>query len=250
MRFLCLHGIGSNSQASNIALMTFEQQTGTHANAVSYIPISTRPEKLTACPAAIRYELGNQHTYDFVEGVVPWESSIKGSVHMEEATFSFCEPEEPQSCRQALHDLEEYIREEGPFDGIIGFSLGATVALSCLVNLYRCRKGNGSEDAPFKVAVFFSNARQPYDHDALDSNHIAYLDSTQAGKALLDLPTAHIWGSADPLKEEAQRAVDFCNAEKRSIFVHAKGHEVPNSAEDTVSIAKLINRAICQVEMK
>ncbi|KAE8314863.1 serine hydrolase FSH [Aspergillus transmontanensis] len=219
MRFLCLHGIGSNSQASN----TFEQQT-----------------------AAIRYELGTQHTYDFVEGALPWESSIKNVTKTDEATFTFCDPEQPQSCRQAARDIEGYIKEEGPFDGIIGFSLGATMALSWLVNWYQA---NGSDVAPFKVAVFFSNARQPYDHDALAMDRIAYLNSTQIGK-VIDIPTAHIWGSADPQAEEAQRAVNFCDSERRSIFVHGKGHEIPSSVEDTVSIAKVINRAIYQVEGK
>ncbi|KAK6837788.1 hypothetical protein RU639_001167 [Aspergillus parasiticus] len=216
MRFLCLHGIGSNSQ-------TFEQQT-----------------------AAIRYELGTQHTYDFVEGALPWESSIKNVTKTDEATFTFCDPEQPQSCRQAARDIEGYIKEEGPFDGIIGFSLGATMALSWLVNWYQA---NGSDVAPFKVAVFFSNARQPYDHDALAMDRIAYLNSTQIGKGI-DIPTAHIWGSADPQAEEAQRAVNFCDSERRSIFVHGKGHEIPSSVEDTVSIAKVINRAIYQVEGK
>ncbi|PIG69496.1 efflux pump antibiotic resistance protein [Aspergillus arachidicola] len=204
MRFLCLHGIGSNSQASN----TFEQQT-----------------------AAIRYELGTQHTYDFVEGALPWESckadllphivegvltieyvAIKNVTNMDEATFTFCDPEQPQSCRQAARDIEGYIKEEGPFDGIIGFSLGATMALSWLVNWYQA---NGSDVAPFKVAVFFSNARQPYDHDALAMDRIAYLNSSQIGK-VIDMPTAHIWGSADPQAEEAQRAVDFSMSEKQT----------------------------------
>ncbi|KAB8271194.1 serine hydrolase FSH [Aspergillus minisclerotigenes] len=222
MRFLCLHGIGNNSQASNM----FEQQT-----------------------AAIRYELGTQHTYDFVEGALPWESSIKNVTKTDESTFTFCDPEQPQSCRQAARDIEGYVKEEGPFDGIIGFSMGATMALSWLVNWYQTKQANGSDDAPFKVAVFFSNARQPYDHDALAMDRIAYLDSAQMGK-VIDMPTAHIWGSADPQAEEAQRAVNFCDSERRSIFVHGKGHEIPSSVEDTVSIAKVINRAIYQVEGK
>ncbi|KAE8377421.1 serine hydrolase FSH [Aspergillus bertholletiae] len=215
MRFLCLHGIGSNSQ-------TLEQQT-----------------------AAIRYELGNQHTYDFVEGTLPWESSMKNVLNMDDATFTFCDPDQPQSCRQAAGDLERYIEEEGPFDGIIGFSMGATIALSWLVDWYRTKQRDGTAVAPFKLAVFFSNARPPYDHAAWVADRIAYLESAQMG-ARLDMPTAHIWGSADPQAEEAQRAVNFCDSERSSIFVHAKGHEIPISAEDTVSIAKVINRAIHQ----
>ncbi|KAB8074709.1 serine hydrolase-domain-containing protein [Aspergillus leporis] len=197
--------------------------------------------------AAIRYELGNEHTYDFVEGVVPWEPSV--AINMNEPTFSFCDPEEPQSCRQAARDLEEYIKEEGPFDGIIGFSMGAAMALSWLVNWFRSTEGSGSDAVPFKVAIFFSNAIQPYDHDELNRGHIAHLDSAQVGK-VIDIPTAHIWGSADPQEDQARWAVDFCNPEKKSIFVHAKGHEIPNSVGDTISIAKVVNRAICLVQGK
>ena len=123
------------------------------------------------------------------------------------------------------------------------------MALSWLVNWYQTKQENGYDVVPFKVAVFFSNARQPYDHNALATDRIAYLDSAQMG-SVIDMPTAHIWGSADPHAQQAQRAVDFCDPERRSIFVHAKGHEIPSSMEDTVSIAKVINRAVSQVEGK
>ncbi|KNG83685.1 hypothetical protein ANOM_007670 [Aspergillus nomiae NRRL 13137] len=199
--------------------------------------------------AAIRYELGNQHTYDFVEGVVPWESSIQQVAETNEATFAFCDPQQPQSCRQAVIDFERYIKEEGPFDGIIGFSVGATMALSCLLDWDQTKQGVRSHVTPFKVAVFFSNASQPYDLDALASDHIAYLNSAQIGR-VLNMPTAHIWGSADPQAADARRAVEFCDPEKRSVFVHASGHEIPDSVENAVSIAKVINRAISQVEGK
>lgn len=36
--------------------------------------LQANPMALTPSTAALRYELGDDHSYDFVNGVVPWET--------------------------------------------------------------------------------------------------------------------------------------------------------------------------------
>jgi hypothetical protein len=57
MRFLCLHGIGTNNHV-------LEMQTG-----ITHTLNDTREMLLLKDLAAtVRYELGDTHTYEFVEG--------------------------------------------------------------------------------------------------------------------------------------------------------------------------------------
>ncbi|KAI9933705.1 hypothetical protein MW887_004776 [Aspergillus wentii] len=211
MRFLCLHGMGSNSRI-------FRQQT-----------------------AALRYELGGGHSYDFVEGTVPWEAdpAFQDDMFGKEDTFSYCDPSLPSFTDQVVSDLEHYLQVEGPYDGIMGFSLGANIAISWMLQKAR----ENQTELPFKVGVFFSNTNIPYTPYPSSSRTIVDLDLGAISEAL-DLPTAHIWGSADPEEAQARLASLTCKAAKRSWYVHDKGHEVSTAGEDVIAMGKVINRAI------
>ncbi|KAL4778559.1 serine hydrolase FSH [Aspergillus varians] len=214
MRFLCLHGIGSNSRI-------LQQQT-----------------------AAIRYELGNRHTYDFVEGTLPWEPdpTLRANMLGDEKTFSYCDPEDADSCLQVIELLERYVAAEAPYDGVIGFSLGANIAVSWMIQ----RQGQGQGDLPFKVGIFFSNTFPLYDMEALQKGRVDY-NSDQVADGYLDLSTAHIWGARDSGQEHAQIASRVCKEGKRSVYVHSGAHEITASPHDLINMVKVINRAIGQV---
>ncbi|KAL4970543.1 serine hydrolase FSH [Aspergillus stella-maris] len=210
MRFLCLHGIGSNSRI-------LQQQT-----------------------AALRYELGTQHTYDFVEGTVPWEPDpeLKANMLGDENTFSYCDPASAQSCLAVISLFEEYIATEGPYDGVIGFSLGANVALSWM--LQRQRDG---KHLPFRVGIFFANAFPLYDIEALQQGRVEYAREIPE---MLHLPTAHIWGARDAGSEYALVSSRACKDAGRSVYVHGKGHEISTASDDLINMVKVVNRAIGQ----
>ncbi|KAL4909665.1 hypothetical protein BDW74DRAFT_173160 [Aspergillus multicolor] len=211
MRFLCLHGIGSNSRI-------LQQQT-----------------------AAIRYELGSGHTYDFVEGTIPWDADpkLKGTMLDGEKTFTYLDPTSAESCLRATELLEQYVAAEGPYDGVIGFSLGSILALSWMI-----QRQQEKETAPFKVAIFFSSIFPLRDMDALRQGRVVTLESIP--EECLDLPTAHIWGANDEGQEHAQNTHRACKAETRSVYVHGKGHEISTAPDDLISMVKVINRAIQQ----
>ncbi|RDW89981.1 uncharacterized protein DSM5745_01756 [Aspergillus mulundensis] len=213
MRFLCLHGIGSNSRI-------LQQQT-----------------------AAIRYELGSAHTYDFVEGTIPWDADpkLKGTMLDGEKTFTYLEPSSAESCLRATELLEQYVAAEGPYDGVIGFSLGSILALSWMIQQ---RQEKGIEGSPFKVAIFFSSIFPLRDMDALRQGRVVTLASIP--EECLDLPTAHIWGAEDEGQEHAENTYRACKASTRSVYVHGRGHEISTAPDDLISMVKVINRAIGQ----
>ncbi|PLB51488.1 hypothetical protein P170DRAFT_422498 [Aspergillus steynii IBT 23096] len=209
MRFFCLHGTGSNSRL-------LQQQI-----------------------AAVRYELGGRHTYDFVEGCFPCEAhpALKGSLSADEQAFSYSEPSDAASWRHAVEGLDDYVANEGPFDGVIGFSAGASLAILWL--LWRQQQ----QDVPVKMGVFFSNAIGP---DQLKSLGLGETAELQLSAEDLKIPTAHIWGSCDDCegRANAECGLGICNPDRRSMYVHGKGHEIPTSADDTIGMVKAIDRAI------
>ncbi|KAK5996869.1 Esterase alnB [Cladobotryum mycophilum] len=67
--------------------------------------------------------------------------------------YSYTTGYSPKEIRDALDDLDDFIQENGPFDGIIGFSQGASMAAAYLLDLYARLP---DERPPFGFAVFLS----------------------------------------------------------------------------------------------
>ncbi|CAG8942941.1 unnamed protein product [Penicillium salamii] len=163
----------------------------------------------------------------------------------EEPTFAYCTPTKPETCVNAIHDLEEYLEVEGPYDGIIGFSLGANFALSWMIN--KIQKNGNRGQLPFKVGIFFSTADRLLECKETPEKFVAPWNPVEID-GIIDIPTAHIWGTADSHRANSQLASLACDEDNRSIFVHDRGHEVPISAENVISAAKAINRAITRAQ--
>ncbi|KAE8554438.1 hypothetical protein EYB25_002977 [Talaromyces marneffei] len=220
MHFLCLHGAGTNSGI-------FEAQT-----------------------AALRYELGGDHTYDFVEGVMqlPKASAIDKVVTGDLGYFGYYKPNDCNSFHKALDDLELFIQKEGPFDGVIGFSQGASLASALLLRNWS--SGSGESDAhgtptanepPFKCAVFLSGY-SPYDYTCI---HVQQMQGST-----ISIPTAHIWGVNERGDSGGPPALkQLCNPQIVFFHEHEGGHEVPGARNkpDLIESANIIKRMLTRL---
>ncbi|KAJ5344309.1 uncharacterized protein N7506_002674 [Penicillium brevicompactum] len=172
---------------------------------------------------------------------------MKQFVLPEEPTFAYCTPTVPETCMKAVKDLDKYLETEEPYDGVIGFSLGATFILSWMVKKIQEKKQGQSAELPFKVGIFFSNAGRLLEYNDTIEQSVTPLDLAEID-GIIDIPTAHIWGTRDPDQLNAQLASQACDEDTRSVFVHERGHEVPMSPENVISAAKVINRAITRAQ--
>ncbi|KAF7879094.1 hypothetical protein EAF04_000294 [Stromatinia cepivora] len=223
MRFLCFHGMGTNSQI-------FEMQT-----------------------AALRYELGDHHTYEFVEGTLPWSSdqAIAALFTSTEDSFAYFNVKDIPTCSKALTDLETYIETEGPFDGAIAFSQGAALLATYIIHKFRTSPAEQHMAPVFKCAIFIS-AGLPVDAEALlrrgEMKSVRY---AEAGE-VIPIPTAHIWGTGDvDWKEQSEEVKMLCKKDMAVQFVHGGGHEVPSGGalKDAVpgmvqAVRKAIHKAL------
>jgi len=141
----------------------------------------------------------------------------------------------------ALDELTTFINHEGPYDGIIAFSLGAALASTWMID--RIQR---NIPIPFKCAVFFS-AAMPVSVDSLRNGQAVDLDPAAAGE-VIGIPTAHLWGTNDWLATSASKLSEMCWGPQRSVFVHNGGHEVPASGDDLIKAVNTIRRCIVWAE--
>ncbi|KAI0415232.1 serine hydrolase FSH [Xylaria grammica] len=204
MKFLCLHGNGTNSNVMDI-------QT-----------------------APLRHELEGGHEFEFVEASLEAPMSQVHGVEVlsspNQSFYTFYNPEDLTTFHTAIKQLDEFIAMEGPYDGIMAFSAGAVLAAS-----YMLEKQRQGQIVPFDCAIFLSSANSTVEkcYLGLDTYH-----------DVIRIPTVHIWGSNDAIAPTGGKDLSLlCQVEHSLTFVHDGGHEIPRKGSLT-EIAKLIRRTI------
>ncbi|KAF4631031.1 hypothetical protein G7Y89_g7102 [Cudoniella acicularis] len=109
--------------------------------------------------------------------------------------FEYFQPTSTQSLIHVVDQLESYIADEGPFDGVVAFSQGATVVATLIARYSEGDNGLKRSELPFKCALFFS-ALQGLHYEPLLRGEVKLLESTPDSE-VIQIPTAHIWGQND-----------------------------------------------------
>ncbi|OQE46046.1 hypothetical protein PENCOP_c001G03254 [Penicillium coprophilum] len=252
MRFLCLHGAGSNAAV------------------------------LEAQLAAILKEFA-EHEFHFLQGEVEVEPEKGVKDYFAGPYLSYFDLCTPSQIRSAFQLLDKAIAEEGPFDGVFAFSQGSALAASYM--LYHARHSLPSEQ-PFRSAVFFS-ASLPFDSESrpfsvdrsgtcyyplpeasepcavnlsatipelLDPAYVHKWDQTTqflerygAGHAVsvpIEVPTAHIYALNDSYGSHAAQVQGFCVSWNREVLVHDGGHAIPYHPSTTVKMVECIRKVL------
>ncbi|KAB8212295.1 serine hydrolase-domain-containing protein [Aspergillus parasiticus] len=259
MRFLCFHGRGTNSQVSTLRSHDIKHRINCLGQQIMESQI-----------AALRHELDNIHTYDYVEGTVPAPLAPGKSITivLERTLVDIGRPleleaffptngdyydyfsfESADSVQKALDDLASFLETEGPYDGLIAFSLGGALASTYLI---REARRHPEKPLPFKCAIFLSGGA-PLDPVALERGEVSLLDDTVAGNQVLrGLPTVHIWGSNDKLwGDRSERLYALCDPHERTMVLHEDGHAVPGvrAKEALLRSVRAIRRTVGRVAM-
>ncbi|KAK4149588.1 serine hydrolase FSH [Chaetomidium leptoderma] len=253
MRFLCLHGMGTNSAI-------YEAQL-----------------------SPIRAHLGPEHEFVFVDGILESEpaDSVAG-IFPPPFVCYYSKPTQDQL--EAAYDLvEEVMDEEGPFDGVFGFSQGGALIASILLQR---RKTHPTAPDLFRVAVF-TCASLPFDLDSNRDNlgrdkyhtvidprtgavsvrdFVAGIDHVEATKfngymaapepgelplrryhpgrepRRIQIPTIHIIGERDPFAPQSSALVGLC--EDAVVVTHERGHELSRDRLFAKKAAQAISAAV------
>ncbi|KAJ5929598.1 hypothetical protein N7454_006548 [Penicillium verhagenii] len=236
MRFLCLHGRGTNADILEAQL----------------------------APLCLRL---SQHTFDFVDAQTV-SSAAPGISGLYPPPFlCWYKHGRPDEVTAALDHLCTIIDEDGPYDGLIGFSEGAALTASLLL----CDEQAG-RPARVRIAAMF-NAVMPLlpdhlvetKHEAFHSlgeyirgheehyralleaegqqnDSLIYQTRCFAPKDPLRIPisTVHVIGNKDPFSPSSQLVSELCRSERSHVLRHEGGHTLPQAKDVLEQCAELI----------
>lgn len=130
----------------------------------------------------------------------------------------------------ALKHLHQIVERDGPFDAVMGFSQGAALACSLIIQQAKLKRG-----PLFKCAVFIC-AAAPFTEDGLKL--------VPPGKVLVDIPTAHIVGKQDGLYAHGMQLYGFCEPAKAVVYDHGGGHSIPFDGVRTEKMVGVVEEVV------
>ncbi|KAF2868358.1 serine hydrolase FSH [Massariosphaeria phaeospora] len=203
MRFLCLHGRGTDAQI-------FKDQT-----------------------ARICEILGEEHEFIFIDGDVPARPMIGMTLDTQfgEERLGFWPLKEGDKSyfHRTYYNVRGFIQANGPFFGLMGFSEGASVAATILIEDLRRHGGS----LGLRCAIFFCGVPPlELDLDLKRTDPVRALEFPGDG-VLLQIPTAHIWSSGGGwFPDMGKGLLALCDKGTREEVIHDLGHDVPGSRSD------------------
>ncbi|KAL7937159.1 serine hydrolase domain-containing protein [Trichoderma chlorosporum] len=235
MRFLCLHGRGTSGEI-------FEIQTVRLREALS------------------------SHEFVFIDGVVATEPMQGAEAVAHEFFAWFDEPISEAQSQDLLLGLVDFITNNGPFQGIMGFSEGGIVAAMLLAEDAR------QAFASFQCGIILSAAPPPDPAGIHREPATLRCLNPAVDGTVIRVPTAHIVGANEPFAslislsplaglfasgsmEDPERLhkllFQLCDGEGRELFIHPLGHEVPGakSTEGLPGTVRAIERTIERAQL-
>jgi predicted esterase len=181
--------------------------------------------------------LRRDHGASFVFVDAPIESTAHPSLQglFDGPFYSWVDPAgSPADAALAIEDaidlLYEVIEEQGPFDAIIGFSQGATIATIFMLQ-HMIKHPLDPPYALFKYALLFCGAV------FVDPNGI-----TRGSKGIQDvkirIPSLHVYGEKDEVLKDSLALSKHYDKSCAEAFMHKLGHTIP---KDTNTVSMIMN---------
>ncbi|KAI1826071.1 serine hydrolase FSH [Xylaria intraflava] len=225
-------------------------------------------ETQLAAPIQAMRDEESSVSFDFADGPI-WSPETPVD---KQATYKFFENSNAAAISKAHEWLGKKLESDGPYDGVIGFSDGATLVSSYLQH----RQWYSDEESqPFKFAIFISagvslsvlgdlgacaairvvqeaelrcrDGLSPLPAHAsqkeramYDSDHCFGLNLNRVPREFkIRIPTVHVWGTKDPCFPAYIHLVGLCDPYIRQVYQHHDAHEVPQKREDTDRLGPL-----------
>lgn len=183
----------------------------------------------------------NTATFHFLEGEADSDAGpgIAGyydgpyySYYRFPRTFS-PEDDDESDILEAYELLYETIALHGPFDGVLGFSHGGTLASAFMIHH---AKMSPPKPPLFRCAVFV-NSLPPF---RMNLGDFPVIDEGLEG--YITIPTVSIAGEKDPLFDCSLALHRICEPSCSTFVVHGKGHDVPTDKKNVAIMAAAIRK--------
>ncbi|SPN99926.1 related to DUF341 family oxidoreductase [Cephalotrichum gorgonifer] len=212
IKLLCLHGAGCNGNILRNQLAPLARAFG-GGGGVDFHCVSA-PNEVDEAPGVAAYYSGPY---------LSWLEFPKTDTDQAIPTANL---------DAAMEYIDEIVEEDGPFNGILGFSQGATMAFCYLHHRLRMRPFD-PPFIPFACAIFISASGTAKDQSTL----VEYIGSTGRN---ITIPTLHVYGKQDVDSEAAMTMYEHCKAGDSEFVLHPHGHAIPTDAESVQRIVQAI----------
>ncbi|KAF5851553.1 hypothetical protein GGP41_004407 [Bipolaris sorokiniana] len=185
-------------------------------------------------------DLESDHTatFHFTERVVDSgpgpkvEDFFKGPYY---SYYNWPRPSEDDgiTVEEAYDQHLDLIETEGPFDAVIGFSHGGTLACGLLA---QWSTRHPYEAPPFKCAIIlnrFSTFVISRNGDFISEKNL---------KGRITVPTLHVVGRKDFIYEHSLKLHQICEDKNATLIQNDRGHEIPKEPKFVAKIAAAIRR--------
>lgn len=173
----------------------------------------------------------------------------------------------------ALDELASVIEEDGPYDGVIGFSEGAALAASFLLwdelssrkprfklaILFNCviafapfrDSGFTLADLPSKFQDMYLDLAMPRGSELSAEEKKQALskafcfpppDAAKGSSTVISIPTLHIMGAKDQFLESSRTMAKLCQSDLAQTIFHEDGHILPQSSTDLDRCAEMFEK--------
>ena len=163
--------------------------------------------------------------------------------------YTYFNPDSAFGILSAVNYLADYIASEGPFDAVMGFSQGASLAATLILRNQEARKGDSTtahRQNPFKCAIFLSG-QLPFDCTDLERGEIRQMEPDQ-DNVVMEIPTANFWGINDTLYPDASpKLCRLCVQGSRLEVTHMAGHGIPSKGDELEKMAIAFRETLHQV---
>lgn len=161
---------------------------------------------------------------------------------LEDAIYSFQHFSSPVATSEAIETLSHLLETEGPFDGVLGFSEGSSLAATLLVDHLKKSRAAG-KDSMLKLGIFWGGL-PPLTKDGKRW----YLPRTDG--QMFDLPTIHIIGAMDPFLAAGMLLYNLCDPNTAILFDHGKGHQIVWEPKIVKSLVEVIREQIAAISCR
>lgn len=166
-----------------------------------------------------------------------------------------------------VHDyIKALVDEDGPYDGVIGFSEGASLAAALL--LEGASNGDKYSIPMFRFAVFFNavNLFSPstgLGERMLESDFLSAMDTFTQGQSinqypalecvyalranavpgLIRVPTLHVIGLNDAFRPSSEELIKLCDGRSAVVVRSTAAHEMPRG-RSLAEVARRLDKMI------
>lgn len=122
---------------------------------------------------------------------------------------------------ESLGYIAEYFTRDGPFDGVYGFSQGASMITNfshpSTASWKKTRfETTRAQRPPWKFAILACGA----------GGHRITASRAGSTTAIIDIPSFHIFGKKDTLLNDSRVVAEYWSPSRRITHAHGRGHEI------------------------